>query len=659
MRFSITSIELTNFRQYRGTHNIELSVDKKKNVAIIHGKNGAGKSNLLNALTWCFYGIETHSTYEDNEKMPIINTNELTSLNANESVDAEVTIYLDTDKGPWFIKRVITGGKRSDGTSYIQPESELKVSRSVDGQDIISTGKDTEVLINNLLPKDLRSFFFMDGEKLREFFNKDTTENIGESIEKVSQLDLMYNAGEHLEIYEKELRRSVKESTPQLEKIEREIEKVDNKIDKLKSNLNKSKEELKANNSDLKNVRDYLKGCGIEQVEKLESERQEHEEDIRNIKERIFRKKTERNQYLVNITPYIYLKDSIDDSLDIIEDKQEKGELPPKIKETLVLELIEKGECICGTRIEGKVKDHLHSYCKTLTLSELGELSIVGKMKFKDIQSEFSQFSDKMNSFHNQLTEMGEELEKKERRLEQIKESLKKGDDKTTIINYERRREELTRLIAKKELELKGDKGELDTAQQILDELKREHEKELGASEKNAKLKLKLKLVQNTLRTLADAEVAIKNKLREQIQHSTEANFFKLIRKKGAFKNVRISEKYEVVVTHDSGYNVIDHLSAGEYMILGLSFMSALMTISGFKAPVIIDTPLGKIDDEHRDKITTELPIFLEGTQLLLFVTPTEYDQKVRSNLSKYIVQGNYYEILENDKQDESKVVRK
>jgi len=180
---------------------------------------------------------------------------------------------------------------------------------------------------------------------------------------------------------------------------------------------------------------------------------------------------------------------------------------------------------------------------------------------------------------------------------------------------------------------------------------------ELGSTKKNERLKLKLKLVKDALATFADTEVILKEKIRQQLENETENNFFRLIRKKGAFKKVIINENYEVIVKHQSGYNVIDHLSAGEYMILGISFMSALMTISGFKAPVIIDTPLGKIDDEHRDKITTELPVFLEGTQLILFVTPTEYDPKVRSNLSKFITKGNIYEITENENQDESQVV--
>ena len=91
-------------------------------------------------------------------------------------------------------------------------------------------------------------------------------------------------------------------------------------------------------------------------------------------------------------------------------------------------------------------------------------------------------------------------------------------------------------------------------------------------------------------------------------------------------------------------------------MILGLSFMSALMTISGFHAPVIIDTPLGKIDDEHREYITTELPKFLSGTQLALLVTPTEYDSNVRYNLQEYLLADNFFEIVENESKTISEV---
>ncbi len=659
MRFTITSIELENFRQYRGKVIVEFKSDKKKNVVIIQGKNGSGKSNLLNALTWCFYDLEAHGICEDNEKMPIINAYELTNLRANQRTKAEVTIYLDTDNGPWTIKRSIEGGKHLGGETYISPESTLTVVRPEGGQDKVYTGEATEILINNLLPENLRSFFFMDGEKLREFFNKDTAENIGEAIEKVSQLDLMYKAAEHLEAHEKDLRKNVKAGTPKLDEINGDIQFLQGKIDKNKLDIKKQKEHSKKNDKELIGVKDFLKNCGIDQVEQLETERQGIESDIKTSEERRQMIVLDRNKCLVKTAPFIYLKNSIESSLNLVWKKIDKGELPPKIKETLVLELIDRGKCICGTEVVGKAKKVLEEYSKKLGLSELGEISVVGKTKFKDIISDIEDFPEIMDRYYKDLDSYETELSKKRMRLSRIDEKIKAGEDKEKIINFERRRDDLIRQNEKIDQRIKMNNSELKEANSMLDTKKKEYEKELGSSEKNKKLKDKLMLVQSTLRTLAETEKIIKDKIREQIQKNTENNFFKLIRKKGAFKEILINENYEVIVKHDSGYNVIDHLSAGEYMILGLSFMSALMSISGFKAPVIIDTPLGKIDDEHRDKITKELPIFLEGTQLILFVTPTEYDLKVKTNLAKFINKGNIYDIIENKKQNESKVVKK
>lgn len=658
MRFTISSIELTNFRQYRGKQTVDFLYDKKKNVAIIIGKNGAGKSNLLNALTWCFYGIETHTDYEDNEKMPIVNTGELSSLQANQKTQAEVRIYLDTDNGPWTIKRTIGGGKHTNGNIYIDPDSTLSVAHPVGGQDRVETGKDTEVLINNLLPVDLKQFFFMDGEKLREFFNKDTAENIGESIEKISQLDLMYKAEEHLDVLEKEIRKNVKESTPRLDEINGEMQHLQGCIEKLKETNNKNKDEIKKNNQELKEVKDFLKNCGIEHIEHLETERQLHEESIKILESRLNTRIVERNQYLVMIAPFIYLSKSIEKSLKAMLKRIEKGDLPPRIKETLVLELIEKGLCICGTKVEGHAKTTLEEYSKTLGFSEIGEISIVGKTKFKDIKADIEDFTKNMDEFYKEIQSFEDELESKRRRLEQIKDELRIGEDKEKIVIYEQRREELIKHIARLEQQIKMDIAELKEATFLREGKRAEYDKELGTSDKNKKLKAKLKLIQDSIKTLNKTEAIIKDKIRKQIQTSTESNFLRLIRKKGAFEQVIITENYEVIVKHISGYNVIDHLSAGEYMILGLSFMSALMSISGFKAPVIIDTPLGRIDDEHRDRITNELPVFLEGTQLILFVTPTEYDEKVRINLNQFILKGNRYDIRENINQDESMVVK-
>jgi len=66
-------LELENYRQYR-EQKIEFSTGEDgKRITIIEGANGAGKTNILNAVTWCLYGIEQHIGDKD-KGLPIVTT---------------------------------------------------------------------------------------------------------------------------------------------------------------------------------------------------------------------------------------------------------------------------------------------------------------------------------------------------------------------------------------------------------------------------------------------------------------------------------------------------------------------------------------------------------------------------------------------------------
>jgi len=659
MKYAISSISISNYRQYKGTQVLDFTNDKIKNVSLILGKNGAGKSNLLNAITWCLYGIEIHKSKDshDSSGMPVINTTALKALKVNQNISAEVEIHLDTDTGPWTIKRTLDGGKTGLGELYISDSSKLKVVHPVYGQDKIDTGDDTQILINNLLPEALKNFFFIDGEQLREFFKVSTPENIAKAIDIVSQLELVYKAADHLSKVENALRKNVKNSTPQLDKVQGNIDKTQKKIEEIKSTIKTTEKAKEKDHEEIARVKEFLKSHNSSVIASLENERQNLESDIKKINEQLRKKEYQRNSYLVEIAPFIYLKKEIEQTYKIIEEKVDKGELPPRIKETFIKELLEKGRCICGNELQGEAKKTLEEYSKKVTLSELSEISIVGKTTIEDIFTSIKEFPEKIDVYNEEIQEFKDQLEKKERRMEHISDEVRKYDV-AEVKRYEDRREELSRLIAKNEQLLILQNSDLTTYVNILNELKEEEERELSKDKKNNALKERLTLVHSALNVLADTENIIKTKIRKQVEKSLNENFKTLIRKKTAFSSITIDENYDVKVHHIDGYNVINDLSAGEYLILGLSFMSALMTISGFQAPVIIDTPLGKIDDEHREYITTELPRFLAGTQLILLVTPTEYDHNVEGNLSKYLISDNFYRIMENKDQTESTVGR-
>jgi len=658
MKFSISSIEMTNFRQYSGKQTLDFLDDKSKNVIIILGKNGSGKSNILNALTWCLYGTEVHKEKDTktSDSMPIVNTKVLGELGENERTFAEVCVYLKVGRDTWTIKRRIEGGKNNDGSLFFE-QSKLTVVHPIGGQDKIDTGEGTQLLINNLLPDALKNSFFIDGEQLREFFRISTPEKISKAIDTVSQLDLVYNSIKHLTQYEKVLRKNIKDVTPQLKEIQNRIQFIQDEDETRTAQIKIKREEKEKNEKDLIEVKEFLKTHNSSVIAALERERQLLEDAVKSFQALINKRQQERNSYLVDIAPFIYLKKELKQTYDFIEEKVEKGELPPRIKETFVKELLEKGICICGNKLEGEAKKELEEYSKKLSLSELSEISIIGKTTIDDIFNDIDQFPEKIDQFNAEIDDLKWELEKKERRIEEISSQIKDVQI-DEIKRYENRREELIGLIEKSKQIIKLLDAELKTSADELEKLRKREESELSKDRKYASYKEKLALVKDALKVLQDTEVIIKNKIRNQVEEYTEKNFLTLIRKKSAFKDVSINENYEVRVEHAHGYNVINDLSAGEYLILGLSFMSSLMTISGFHAPVIIDTPLAKIDDEHREYITTELPKFLEGTQLILLVTPTEYDQRVKANIEKFIVPGNFFEIKEDETKTESMVVR-
>ena len=57
----LNKLELVNFRQFKGSQSVVFSEDKQKNVTIIIGKTGTGKTTFAQAFIWCLYGKTTFS----------------------------------------------------------------------------------------------------------------------------------------------------------------------------------------------------------------------------------------------------------------------------------------------------------------------------------------------------------------------------------------------------------------------------------------------------------------------------------------------------------------------------------------------------------------------------------------------------------------------
>ena len=176
----------------------------------------------------------------------------------------------------------------------------------------------------------------------------------------------------------------------------------------------------------------------------------------------------------------------------------------------------------------------------------------------------------------------------------------------------------------------------------------------------NEQLKLLQKynsFCENAIENLNRLKSNLTENIRVKIEKATESQFKKLMWKDN-FSKVLINNNYEVSLIDVTGDVVTPGiLSAGEKLVLALSFVAALNSISGFELPFIIDTPMGRLDEEMKTNISLTLPDYVEGNQVALLVTGEEYTDKFREGLISNVGKEYMIQVNETDVGTESKIV--
>jgi len=116
-------------------------------------------------------------------------------------------------------------------------------------------------------------------------------------------------------------------------------------------------------------------------------------------------------------------------------------------------------------------------------------------------------------------------------------------------------------------------------------------------------------------------------------------NSFKRLARKGDISiRAKIEPETFAVKIFDNFNNEIskDNLSAGEKQIYAITILEALAKTSARKLPIIIDTPLGRLDSKHRRKLI-ENYFPTASHQVIILSTDTEIDESFHKSLSDHI----------------------
>ncbi|MEO2069599.1 MAG: DNA sulfur modification protein DndD [Desulfurobacteriaceae bacterium] len=618
----LTSLTLENIGLYKGRNVFDLKPRKGKNIILFGGKNGTGKTTLLESVKLCLYGNNiygyTKKQYEEFIRKLIHKGENLAQISLE-------FVYFSLESQDTY--KVI---RKWDLNKSFKEEFLLYKNNEVYKE---IPKNQWQEFISDIIPPSLVNFFFFDGEKiekLAEDFSEVEFVNDVKSLLGVTVVDTLNYS---LEI----LRKRYLHQEDFSEEIQKELNKLEEERELIEEELGKKKQEIAS----------------------LEIKRINLEKELKKAERKFIEKGGElfRN-YERNLSKKEFLENEIEEVKNEIREISSK-DLPLALGINLLEELLAQLEMEKEIKkikfeeeiLKNKYKE-LESILKSIpldkdTLENIKRLFFVKKEIKIDIIHDLSERENRLleiavqnlktNTLHK-AKELFRKLETLEEELLEVESSLQNVPDEEVIRPY---LEKISKLDQEKiEAEIK--KKQLEEEVNKLEREKRKIEKEIEKLENFIKQKTKKKrvisLIEKSQKVLNRFRSEfIKRKVKILEKEILDA-LYKLKRKENFIRDLHIDpETFEITLFDLNNRKIpIDRLSSGERQIFAISFLWGLAKTSGKKLPVIIDTPLGRLDNEHRENLANNYFPQISH-QVIILSTNVEVDKELFNILKKHI----------------------
>ena len=610
----IRRLVLHNFGVYASTNVFEFKGSKP--IVLIGGMNGRGKTTFLEAVLLALYGSNSFAYNESNYK----SYGQYLKSFVNVS-DESLKTYIDLefsmdnyDNEKYCIHREWTGDKKRTSEKIRVYKDEVYNQFLTDNW---------SMFIENILPSGLSNFFFFDGEKIAELAVEKTSSQMKDSIKTllgISVLEILKsdlgriisrtvkNQVENTESEEVELLRGQKEAAVKnLDAVDKELEGLEEKKNLLTQKLDSKNHEYIAKGGDIVTQRQELYQKKVAIMSKIDSYKEQLITDaaselplllvkdyLRNIRENAEieqdRKMLEIALRKMNLFSADYEKNNHKDSeailrfMDYVNNKSVKG------KENFSYNLSDLSLFKLQVLLDEQLLDT--------------KLNVIDRQnKLKKLYQE----ADQLDSYLS--------VDINEKEISKIYKEIKEIEQRIIETNVR---------IEQKENERKSRNGELISITSIFNKKVERYLKKMELNDDSDRI-IKYAHMADTI--LEEYKVRLqKNKIDVVANTMTECY------KKLANKTTLINRICMNPVTLDLYYEDYNgkkinkaSLSAGEKQLMVISLLWALALCSKKKLPVIIDTPLSRLDSAHREAlIKTYFP--QAGEQTIILSTDSEID---------------------------------
>ena len=626
----IESLFFNNFRQFKNA-KVQLTKNIENDLHILIGKNGTGKTNILNAINWCLYGEEPHLS-KDSQQLPILNLNVIDEAKDDEekNVLVEFQVKTDDNRNILFTREAVyrVYKDKEQSTNLVCYDFEVKVSDKRGNTDILK-GEEADSYVERFVPKAIREFFFFDGERLDTYFRDATAQNIRHAIFVISQIELLENKLEKkIKEVLKELRKDAGRVNPKIEKVEKDLEEFETKLSVVKTKIEEYTKQITIARGEIKGCDEKLKG--VPDIEAHEREKLSLKASKKHIEENRDLKRKEKQDLLFVYGYSIMLWPAIKASIKKIEEKRRKKELPPTIDKSLLENVLQNETCsICGTPLDDDSKSRVTNLLEEIKLSsDIAQQLLNMENPLYLFEEKNKQFDVKIKEITFDVIKYEKEVGTFEEKIDKIDKDLS-GYSTNKVKNWYEYRHQQEKELEKYQLLLGQSMAIRDQHQENIDTLKGVLQEELNKEIKAEKLSKEIGFCMKSLDVITKTKEVIMNVTRKKIESTTKKLFFQLLWKKETFKEIYIDKNYNIELIHSMGYECLGSLSAAERELLALSFTLALHTISGFDSPILIDTPVARISDEHRKNFGRILAEISKNKQIILLLTPAEYSPDI------------------------------
>jgi DNA sulfur modification protein DndD len=631
----IHKINLTDFRIYKGENIISFNPNSDRNISLIAGRNGYGKTTFLTSLIWVFYG-KMMSEVEDKYR------NDIRSVGGYEKF---LKTLLNRDVKSDFENKLIDKAKLSveielrDISIPSIPCKSVVIKRSYDFKSnkeelkIFIDGLENEltkevgyeVFINDfILPREIAKFFFFDAEKivsLAEAKTKEELKNLSRAYSEVLGIKKYEDLKKNLESLISKLKRTGASPTQQTKLVyllDDEIE-INGLIEINDNNLLDIESELQTLKIRSEGLQEKLIREGnaitLTELQEFKKERDLLKNESIEIKQKL--------KKLLDIAPLVIAGPAFHKLKNQLLAEQ-KINTASHNHDSFLDELKNFSESIISSLKSLNIDNELKRKIDAEILKSLSEKeeSIVQKVSTTKVLVDFSidQFREFeaivdniKGAFSNQFSSVVQEEKNNRILLTRIIQKIRQAEARQDNPLAQKLREEKINIDSKSAV-LQTEKGKIISENQSLHQRLASTKKVLSEYEKNLKIAdidtKKYEVAVLTLEKINSIIQKIKEDKKYSLQKSLLLGLNKIMHKKGFVHEISINV-YEDVMDIDLIDNqgqIIekDSLSKGEQQLYATALLKALVEESGIKFPVFIDSPLQKFDKYHSKNIIQE-----------------------------------------------------